>query len=69
MVPLRISLLNRYSVKNPKKEVDDSLDLLLTVVKGHFLACAYKVLGTTALNSRVAFTKPLLINRGSTLLQ
>ena len=47
------SLLNRYSVKNPKKEVDDSLDFLLTIVKGHFLACACRVLGITALNSRV----------------
>ncbi len=48
------SLLNRYSVKNPKKEVDASIDFLLTVVKGHFLACACKILGITSLNSRVA---------------
>lgn len=48
------SLLNRYNVKNPKKEVDASIDFFLTVVKGHFLACACKILGITSLDSRVA---------------
>ena len=48
------SLLNRYNVKDPKKEVDACIDFLLTVVKGHFLACACKILGITSLNSRVA---------------
>ena len=48
------SLLNRYNVKDLKKEVDASIDFLLTVVKGHFLACACKILGITSLKSRVA---------------
>ena len=45
------SLLNRYNVNDPRKEVDASIDFLLTVVKGHFLACACKILWITSLNS------------------
>ena len=55
MVPLDIfSLLNRYNVNDPKKAVDASIDFLLTVVKGHFPACACKILGITSLNLLVA---------------
>ena len=46
------SLLNRTTVKNdPKKEVNASLEFLLTVVKGHILAVACEVLGVTKLDS------------------
>ena len=42
------SLLNRTAVKqDPKKDVNASLDFLLTVVKGHFLAAACWILGVT----------------------
>lgn len=40
------------------------MDFLLTVVKGHFLACACKILGITSLNSQVAL--PPHIYKGTT---
>lgn len=46
------SLLNRTPVKkDPKKDVNASLDFLLTVVKGHLLAAACQILGVTKLDS------------------
>lgn len=46
------SLLNRTTVKNdPKKEVNASLEFLLTVVKGHILAVACELLGVSKLDS------------------
>ena len=42
------SLLNRTPVKNdPKKDVNATLDFNLTIVRGHLLAVACKVLGVT----------------------
>ncbi len=46
------SLLNRTPVKkDPKKNVNTSLDFLLTVIKGHLLAAACQILGVTKLDS------------------
>ena len=46
------SLLNhRIVTKDPKKDVNASLDLLLTVVKRHFLSAACRILGITKLDS------------------
>ena len=35
--------------KVPKKDVNPSIDLITTVVKDHFLACACDVLGVTCI--------------------
>ena len=48
------TILNRTSVKSdPKKAVDANLEFLSTVVKGHFLAAACKVLEISDLESNV----------------
>ena len=48
------SLLNRVSdTKDPKKDVNVTIDCLLTVVKGHMLAAACQVLGVTKLDSKI----------------
>ena len=48
------SLLNRASItKDPKKDVNSTVDFLLTVVKGHMLAAACQVLGVTKLDSKI----------------
>ena len=48
------SLLNRNTVNaDTKKAVDANLDFLSTVVKGHLLACACRILGITRLNSKL----------------
>ena len=58
------SVLNRTPVKkDPKKNVDACLDLLLSVVKGHFLASACTYLGIKKLNSPLQL--PLGVRRGS----
>ncbi len=58
------SLLNCTPVKkDPKKDVNASLDFLLTVVKGHFLAVACQLLGITKPDSTIKL--PLGINRSS----
>ena len=46
------SKLNRTPVtKDPEKDVNTSLDFMLTVVKGHLLAAACKILGATSFDS------------------
>ena len=46
------SLLNRTAVKkDPKKYVNASLDFFLTIVKGHLLAAACRILGITKLDA------------------
>ena len=46
--------LNRIAVtKEPKKDVNATLDFLDTVIKGHWLACACNVLGITSLDDPV----------------
>ena len=48
------SLLNRNGVSNdPKKDVNATVDFLLTVVKGHLLAMACVVLGVTKLDAPI----------------
>lgn len=48
------SLLSRLSVtSNTKKDVNATVDLLMTVYKGHLLACACKVLGIKKLTDRI----------------
>ena len=48
------SLLNRASTsKDPKKDVNATVDFLLTVVKGHMLAAACQSLGVTKLDSKI----------------
>lgn len=48
------SLLNRASVsKDPKKDVNSTVDFLLTVVRGHLLAIACMVLGVRKLDAPV----------------
>ena len=53
--------LHRVAVgKEPKKEVDATLDLLYTIIKGHWLANACKQLGISALNSPLTLPDSLL---------
>jgi len=45
-------LLNRRAIKkDPKKDVNASLDFFITVVKGHFLAAACRILGIKKLDA------------------
>ena len=47
-------MLNRTSVTSePKKDVNASVDFLLTVVNGHLLSAACKILGVTTLSSPI----------------
>ena len=46
--------LNRIAVtKEPKKDVDACIDLIYTVAKGHFLACACDILGVASLDQPI----------------
>ena len=46
--------LNRIAVtKDPKKEVDATIDFLYTVLKGHWLACACNILGISTLDEPI----------------
>ena len=48
------SLLNRNTVTSDvKKAVDANLEFLDTVIKGHFLASACRILGITKLDSKL----------------
>lgn len=53
--------LNRVSIcKEPKKQVDATVDFLHTVVKGHWLAHACHILGISSLTERFALPNGLL---------
>ena len=46
--------LNRIAVtKEPKKDVDACIDLIYTVAKGHFLACACDIFGVASLDQPI----------------
>ena len=50
--------LNRTSISNEvKKQVDATVDLLYTVVKGHWVACACLVLGISSVDGPVKFPR------------
>ena len=47
-------LLNHSTVTaDVKRDVDDTLEFLEVVIKGHFLAVACRILGITSLNNKV----------------
>lgn len=55
------SLLNRRRVTSEvKKAVDDTLDFLETVVKGHLLAAACKILGISSLDEKFSLPSTVL---------
>ena len=57
------SKLNRITVtKDVKKDVNATLDFLLTVIKGHLLAIACEILGITKLDSHVPL--PPIVKHG-----
>lgn len=62
------SLLSRLSVKKePKNSVDATIDFLMTVYKGHLLACACRILGIKTPTDRIDI--PEYILKGSQLQQ
>ena len=64
------SVLNQTSVPNdPKKDVNACVDFLLTVFKGHILACAYTILGVTNLESSLPFPPGIAMSSASDQLQ
>lgn len=55
------SRLNRVSVtKEPKKNVDATIDFFETVTVGHWLSCACGILGITTLDGRVTIPDNIL---------
>ena len=64
------SLLNRTTVKSDvKKAVDANLEFLLTVFKGHILACACQILDIDTLDGKVHLPPSLTHSSAPTRLQ